>query len=75
MLDASLELGQVLDIAHKHDLPVIVDAAAELPPKHHLWSLANAGADLTWLKSPRPTTMARSPPSWLPTWPLNSYPY
>ena len=46
MLDASLELGQVLEIAHKHDLPVIVDAAAELPPKHHLWSLAGAGADL-----------------------------
>jgi L-seryl-tRNA(Ser) seleniumtransferase len=46
MLDASLELGQVLEIAHKHHLPVIVDAAAELPPKHHLWSLAAAGADL-----------------------------
>jgi uncharacterized pyridoxal phosphate-dependent enzyme len=46
MLEASLDLSTTLEIAHRHDLPVIVDAAAELPPKSNLWALAQAGADL-----------------------------
>jgi L-seryl-tRNA(Ser) seleniumtransferase len=46
MLDASLDLDATLEIAHRHGLPVIVDAAAELPPKSNLWALAQAGADL-----------------------------
>jgi uncharacterized pyridoxal phosphate-dependent enzyme len=46
MLQASLSLNEMLEIAHSHDLPVVVDAAAELPPKSNLWELAKRGADL-----------------------------
>jgi L-seryl-tRNA(Ser) seleniumtransferase len=45
-LESSLNLMETLEIAHAHHVPVIVDAAAELPPKHHLWQLAKDGADL-----------------------------
>lgn len=46
MLDASLPLNQVIEVAHKFDIPVIVDAAAELPPKSNLWDLVRRGADM-----------------------------
>ena len=46
MLDASLSLEHTLEIAHAHSIPVIVDAAAELPPKSNLWALAQRGAAL-----------------------------
>lgn len=46
MLDSSLGLAETLEVAHAHNLPVIVDAAAELPPKSNLWELVNVGADL-----------------------------
>ena len=46
MLDCSLPLQQTLEIAHHNDIPVIVDAAAELPPKKNLWELAQQGSDL-----------------------------
>ena len=39
-------LREVVDIAHKHHLPVLVDAAGELPPKSNLKSIASTGADL-----------------------------
>lgn len=42
----ALPLAQVAGIAHRHDVPVIVDAAAQLPPKEHLWRLTGIGADL-----------------------------
>jgi L-seryl-tRNA(Ser) seleniumtransferase len=46
MLEASLSLANTIEIAHTHGIPVIVDAAAELPPKQNLWTFAQAGADL-----------------------------
>jgi L-seryl-tRNA(Ser) seleniumtransferase len=46
MLQASLSLDETLAIAHGKNVPVIVDAAAELPPKRNLWELARRGADL-----------------------------
>jgi L-seryl-tRNA(Ser) seleniumtransferase len=46
MLISSLSLEETLEIAHRHDVPVIVDAAAELPPKSNLWAIAQQGADL-----------------------------
>jgi len=46
MLDASLRLEETLEIAHHFNVPVIVDAAAELPPKSNLWTIAQKGADL-----------------------------
>ena len=43
--DASLET--VVRICQKHDIPVIVDAAAQLPPKENLWAFSRRGASLT----------------------------
>lgn len=41
-----LPLKTVINIAHKHDVPVIVDAAAEVPPKKNLRRYIAEGADL-----------------------------
>lgn len=40
------DLEVVCEIAHEHDVPVIVDAAAELPPVANLERFVDAGADL-----------------------------
>lgn len=40
------DLEVVCEIAHDHDVPVIVDAAAELPPVANLEGFVDAGADL-----------------------------
>ena len=42
----SLPLPKVLDIAHGRGIPVIVDAASELPPVSNLRRFVEAGADL-----------------------------
>ncbi|HUK07021.1 MAG TPA: aminotransferase class V-fold PLP-dependent enzyme [Stellaceae bacterium] len=42
----SLPLPQVLKIAHSRGVPVIVDAASELPPVSNLRKFADEGADL-----------------------------
>ncbi|WP_396611490.1 aminotransferase class V-fold PLP-dependent enzyme [Haloferax sp. S1W] len=39
-------LDVVADIAHDHDIPVIVDAAAELPPRSNFSRFVEQGADL-----------------------------
>ncbi|RQG86666.1 aminotransferase class V-fold PLP-dependent enzyme [Natrarchaeobius halalkaliphilus] len=39
-------LGVVTEIAHEHDIPVIVDAAAELPPTTNFSRFIDDGADL-----------------------------
>ena len=41
-----LPLEEVIDIAHKHDVPVIVDAAAEFPLFSQLRRYTDMGADL-----------------------------
>jgi L-seryl-tRNA(Ser) seleniumtransferase len=41
-----LPLDKVIEIAHANDLPVIVDAAAELPPAENLTKFCKMGADL-----------------------------
>lgn len=40
------DLEVVCEIAHDHDVPVVVDAAAELPPVANLERFVDAGADL-----------------------------
>jgi L-seryl-tRNA(Ser) seleniumtransferase len=42
----ALPLEQVISIAHRHAIPVIVDAALELPPTSNLRRFVLAGADL-----------------------------
>jgi len=44
--DGVLRLDTVLEIAHKHGIPVIVDAAAELPPKENFAKFVRMRADL-----------------------------
>ena len=39
-----LETG--IEIAHRHGVPVIVDAAAQIPPVENLWRFTHMGADL-----------------------------
>lgn len=39
-------LEELVKLAHRHNLPVLVDAAGELPPKNNLRAIAAAGADL-----------------------------
>lgn len=39
-------LEEVVERAHRHRLPVLVDAAGELPPRANLKSIAATGADL-----------------------------
>ena len=43
---SALPLSTVVRAAHRHGLPVIVDAAASLPPKDNLRRFIDAGADL-----------------------------
>lgn len=42
----AIPLEEVVEIAHRHDLPVIVDAAAELPPVENLRRFVEEGADV-----------------------------
>ena len=39
-------LEQVVAAAHRRGVPVIVDAAAQLPPRENLWRFTGMGADL-----------------------------
>ena len=41
-----LPLGQVCEIAHAHDIPVIVDAASVIPPRANLRRFIAEGADM-----------------------------
>jgi uncharacterized pyridoxal phosphate-dependent enzyme len=42
----ALPLAEVGEIAHRHGIPVIVDAAAEVPPVENLWRFVKEGANL-----------------------------
>jgi L-seryl-tRNA(Ser) seleniumtransferase len=46
LADAVLPLEVVVARAHEWGVPVIVDAAAQLPPRTNLWAFTDAGADL-----------------------------
>lgn len=41
------QLPEIVDIAHQRQIPVIVDAAAQLPPRSNLIDLPAMGVDLT----------------------------
>jgi uncharacterized pyridoxal phosphate-dependent enzyme len=41
-----LPLAEVIEIARAHAIPVVVDAAAQLPPASNLWQFTQMGADL-----------------------------
>jgi L-seryl-tRNA(Ser) seleniumtransferase len=44
--DSRPALEDVVAVAHRHHLPVLVDAAAEVPPRRNLHELLATGADL-----------------------------
>ena len=44
--DSQPALDEVIKAAHEHNLPVLVDAAAQLPPKSNLRAIGELGADL-----------------------------
>ncbi len=44
--DARPALAEVVKLAHRHELPVLVDAAGELPPRENLRAIPATGADL-----------------------------
>jgi L-seryl-tRNA(Ser) seleniumtransferase len=46
LADGALPLETVVRLARAHDVPVIVDAAAQLPPVENLWAFTGAGADI-----------------------------
>lgn len=56
-----LDLETVVDVAHDNDLPVLVDAASEVPPQANLERFLDAGADLVafsggkGLRGPQPS--------------------
>jgi D-glucosaminate-6-phosphate ammonia-lyase len=43
---ASLPLDQVVTTAKAHGVPVVVDAAAQIPPVENLWRFTQLGADI-----------------------------
>ncbi|MCO6456433.1 MAG: hypothetical protein J5I93_14125, partial [Pirellulaceae bacterium] len=44
--DSQPPLAQVVEVAHRHNLPVLVDAAGELPPRDNLRAIPASDADL-----------------------------
>ena len=47
LASAALPLAETVEIAHAHGIPVVVDAAAQLPPTENLWRFTRElGADL-----------------------------
>lgn len=42
----SLDLKRTIEIAHRRGVPVVVDAAAQLPPVENLWHFTQLGADI-----------------------------
>jgi len=47
--DSFESLDEMVKMAQRHSLPVIVDAAAMLPPVENLWKFIEHGADMVAL--------------------------
>ena len=45
-MEGQIPLEEQIEIAHRRSVPVIVDAAAQLPPVENLWNFTRMGADL-----------------------------
>jgi D-glucosaminate-6-phosphate ammonia-lyase len=73
-------LDQLVDIAHKHDLPVLCDAASMLPPRANLRRFLDQGADLVsfsggkGIRGPQSTGILTGTPEWVEYARLNNYP-
>jgi D-glucosaminate-6-phosphate ammonia-lyase len=75
-----LSLQQAVDIAHAHGLPVIVDAAAEVPPVGNLRGLYDTGADVVvisggkGLRGPQNSAIVQTRPEMIEALILNAAP-
>ena len=45
-MDGQVPLEEQIAIAKRHGIPLIVDAAAQIPPVENLWHFTQMGADL-----------------------------
>jgi D-glucosaminate-6-phosphate ammonia-lyase len=45
-MHGQVPLEQQIEVAHRHGLPLIVDAAAQIPPVDNLWRFTGMGAEL-----------------------------
>lgn len=66
----ALPIDEVIESAHRHGVPVVVDAAAQLPPPENLWRFTRElGADIAifsggkGLRGPQPTGLVLGKPS------------
>jgi len=77
----SVSLEEIVAIAREADLPLIVDAAAELPPPENLFDLPRMGVDLTLfsggkgLKGPQASGLVLGRKGLIEACRLNSNPY
>ena len=77
----SPSLETIAGIAHDAGLPVIVDAAAQLPPVSNLWTYHRRGADLVifsggkGLKGPQSSGLILGEVGWVAACARNSYPW
>ena len=75
-----IPLDQLVDIAHRHDLPVLCDAASMLPPRANLKRFLDQGADLVsfsggkGIRGPQSTGILTGTPEWVEHARLNNYP-
>ncbi|MGE5223719.1 MAG: aminotransferase class V-fold PLP-dependent enzyme [Omnitrophica WOR_2 bacterium] len=46
LMDGQVPLEQQIEIAKSHSIPLVIDAAAQLPPVENLWRFTQQGADL-----------------------------
>jgi len=44
--DGQIKVEEWVKLAHEHNIPAFIDAAADTPPVSHLWDYANMGYDL-----------------------------
>ena len=44
--DSQPDLRELVELAHRHDFPILIDAAGELPPTSNLTAIPATGADL-----------------------------
>lgn len=78
--DLPLRLSEVVEVAHAHRVPVIVDAAAEVPPLKNLKGLSATGADVVvfsggkGLRGPQSTGLVLAKPSFLEACARNASP-
>ncbi len=74
-------LETMAEIAHTAGVPLIVDAAAQLPPVSNLWTYHERGADLVvfsggkGLKGPQSSGLVLGDADWVAACARNSYPW